>query len=106
MLAAALFAVTDLSQQGTLPIGVTELNEAIIAAAASYAAPATSVYLKSFAKSIAEMLGRCAQSVRDSLTGPLWVGPVRYVELDHDTISEIKEPPVKVLQDGTLVARL
>jgi hypothetical protein len=104
MLAAALFAVVDLSSAGKLPQDAGEIADAIVSTSADYAAPATSLYLRSFATRIAELV--CSsQSVSGSLSGPIWVNSIRYAQLEEERAGQIESPHLMILNDGMLVAR-
>ena len=106
MLAAALFAITDLAQLGPLPDDPTLLLEAIISTAeASYAAPRASGLLQTCATAIAGLVCRCENAVRAQLNGPLWVGPVRYAELESERLFQCDYLNVMVLRNGCLVAK-
>lgn len=104
MLAAALFATTDLAHCGTLPDNVEEAAEAIIGVARdNYAAPDTSALLQQFASSIASMIYRCPMEMRSLLSGPLWTGEVRYTELRSESLLEADNLKLLIMNDGRLV---
>jgi hypothetical protein len=104
MLAAALFAVVDLSSAGKLPQDAGEIADAIVSASADYAAPATSLDLRSFATRVAELV--CSsQPVSGSLSGPIWVNSIRYAQLQEERVGQIESPQLMILNDGMLVAR-
>jgi hypothetical protein len=70
MLAAALFAVVDLFSEGKLTEDASLIAEAIVSVSANYSAPATSHYLKSYAKKIVELVSSCPSTVRRSSMDP------------------------------------
>jgi hypothetical protein len=105
MLAAALFAVVDLSSEGKLAEDASLIAVAIVSASANYSAPATSQYLKSYAKKVAELVSSCPSTFRGSLNGPIWISSVRYAQLEAERVAHIESPPLMILDDGMLVAR-
>lgn len=105
MLAAGLFAVVDLAAESQLPEDAQLLVEAIVGAAAHYAAPATSRSLKSYAARIAELVTIAPAPVRDLLQGPIWVSGARYAQLASEQVAHLDSPPLMILADGMLVAR-
>lgn len=107
MLAAALFAATDIARLRSLPRDPEQTVEAIVHAARThYAAPATSKLLQKYAKTISLLIGKCSEEVRAHLAGPLWVGPKRYAELESDRLVESDELHLMILEDGRLVVRI
>jgi hypothetical protein len=83
MLAAALFATTDIAQQGPLPEDAAAVVEAILAAAESnYAAPRSSGLLQGYSAALAALVCTCEKGLQAQISGPLWVGNVRYAELE------------------------
>ncbi len=105
MLAAALFAVVDLSSEGKLTEDARLIAEDIVSVSANYAAPATSRYLKVYATKVAELVSSAPSTVRDGLSGPIWVSSVRYAQLEAERVAYIESPHLMILDDGMLVAR-
>jgi hypothetical protein len=107
MLAAVLFAITDIARLGPLPDDSTVLCQSIIKAAGMhYAAPRSSALLQKCATAIASLISKCAKEVRAQVNGPLWVGHVRYAELESEKLFQSDDVKVMVLRDGTLVAKI
>ena len=107
MLAAALFAATDIVRGGPLPQAPSDLIESIATIAANhYAAPTTSRLLRTFAHLIADLIGQCDSTVVAHLTGPIWVSAARYVELTPEAVAHLETPPIMILRDGQLVVKI
>jgi hypothetical protein len=107
MLAAVLFAITDLAPLGLLPDDVTLVCESILSTAeVHYAAPRASRLLQKYAAAIARLVCKCDVGVRAQLQGPLWVGHVRYAELEAERLFQSDHVDVMVLRNGCLVAKI
>ena len=107
MLAATLFATTDVARFGPIVDDSDALKEAIvIAAGARYAAPSTSTLLKKYSRVAGTLLSRIPSTLRLRLSGPVWVSSVRYAELEGESLVQSEELPLMVLHDGRLVVKL
>jgi hypothetical protein len=107
MRASALFASTDLSQSDLADSDRAALEEAIIrVAGARYGAPGTSKCLKRYAAIVSDLISNLPLETRRNLSGPLFVSPVRYAELEADAILQAAEKNIMIVNDGRLVAKM
>ena len=102
-----MFAVVDVAGTGSVPNTTADLAELISATASQYyAAPLSSRLLRNYSTRIAELVMGCPPEVRVTLSGPVWVGRVRYAELEAERAAVMENPPAMVLRDGRLVAKI
>jgi hypothetical protein len=106
MFAAALFATTDVAGSGVKGDGNLFAEAIVTEAGLRYAAPSTSKYLKRFASSLGRFLTGLPPEIRQQISGPLWVSPPKFAELERDRLSDVEELKLMILRDWRLIVRL
>jgi hypothetical protein len=107
MFVAAVFAAIDATKTAPDEDDRSALAEAIInIGGLRYAAPSTSKSFIRFTGELADLISRLPADTRRDISGPLWVSPARYAELEPNRLDGHEAMKLMVLNDGRVVVRV